>query len=1038
MRLLLTCRRCCRLGVMVLLMATPALADPKVVLIAPDAPLPRVVTGRSQLEQDAAADFCHYLSRVTGQKISVSKDMGDDKVIIHIGRDRFVEQHVAGVHQIRADGFVIKCVDHGGSLHLVLAGNLDRAAQWAVERFLRDHCGVRWLFPDPIYGEVVPSRTTITVDRKLSKTYEPDFVSRSNSGMYYFTPGRRLLRLGPYGNGYGGHAIQHIFSTEEFREHPDWFAYFDGKRQWWNYGNGWQICTTNPGTVRRAVAYVDEFFKRNPHAPIVSIGQNDGNGWCQCTNCTKFVNSFSPPYSFSERWFHWVNLVAREVGQKHSGKWIEAMAYSSTSEPPRFKLEPNVAVTKTFVLDSEFRQAERWKDFCKSVNLYSYMYGASFLGFRHYPHAAQQFLKWGHDELGALAHVTECGGDWTFDGPKYYYLQALQWDVNADVDRIMDEFCAASYGNASQPMRAFWDRLEEVYERRKPGPYRRDRKDWLFYQWVSWSTSSYVQPNDEFRDYTLDDVAFLDRCISESRELIEDESARFRLERLADAWKFNRSLLVSYLKFHEVSFDLSIESENDLQTALKRARNIAEFRRERALSLAKMRSYPHINPRISKPGFWSWGSAISIFSSENTLLDELCSAVSVFRKRTVGHDATVKYWQDISKNNSLYESARTQLNLLSDEAISNRLINGGFETGDLSGWNVDRGQLDVLSNHIRTGTFAVGSTVNGAAILSQQVSVSPRERYRLTAWGQYLNKPPEHAVPLEATVEFQDGQQPVFTEPIRSVMQTLDETAGWIRLRLTVTVPPRADSAIIKLKRTFNGKSMWDDVVFERIQPGPDIEHGTLTDPFDKEHVDFTKWSRVPGQGGTDIPQKDNGMLSMGGDSTHAIASLSRFNEIIKYRGSDRYRLRFRAASILSSMNNRPSIVSFSITNTRQPTTRMLWYLYFSDVNRSHPMLSCFNVQAGTSKFTNSWNLNHLEKQGDEIWCTMYFDPDEVTVFASTGDHFDESKESLVCRYRHGISDMTANGSVYLTLYNGTYRIAQLSLTRPSVALRPQ
>ena len=70
---------------MVLLMATPALADSKVVLIAPDAPLPRVVTGRSQLEQDAAADFCHYLSRVTGQKISVSKDMGDDKVIIHIG-----------------------------------------------------------------------------------------------------------------------------------------------------------------------------------------------------------------------------------------------------------------------------------------------------------------------------------------------------------------------------------------------------------------------------------------------------------------------------------------------------------------------------------------------------------------------------------------------------------------------------------------------------------------------------------------------------------------------------------------------------------------------------------------------------------------------------------------------------------------------------------------------------------------------------------------------------------------------------------------
>ena len=101
-------------------------------------------------------------------------------------------------------------------------------------------------------------------------------------------------------------------------------------------------------------------------------------------------------------------------------------------------------------------------------------------------------------------------------------------------------------------------------------------------------------------------------------------------------------------------------------------------------------------------------------------------------------------------------------------------------------------------------------------------------------------------------------------------------------------------------------------------------------------------------------------------------------------------------------------------------------------------MLSCFNDQAGARKFSNSWNLTHFEKRSEEIWCTMYFDPDEVTVFASAGDQFDESEESLVCRYRHGISDMTANGSVYLTLYNGTYKIDQLSLTRPSAAQRPE
>lgn len=1036
MRLLLASVRCAAFTVIGLLTCSPALADARVTLISPDSPLPRVVSGKSQLERDAAADFCDYLSRVSGRTISVSDGATDDKVIIHVGRDRFVDHHVPGLDQLRADGCVVKCVDHGGSLHLILAGNVDRAAQWAVERFLRDHCGVRWLFPDPVYGEVVPRRTTIAVDRNLMRIFEPDFVSRANCGMYYFTPPRRLLRLGPYGYGYGGHAIQHIFSTKEFREHPEWFAHFDGKRQWWSYGNGWQICTTNPGTVRRAVEFVDDFFERNPHAPVVSIGQNDGNGWCQCSNCTKFVNSFDPPYSLTERWFHWVNLVAREVGQKHSGKWIEAMAYAGTSEPPRFKLEPNVAVTKTFVLDSEFKQAERWKAVCQSVNLYSYMYGASFLGFRHYPHAAQQFLKWGHDELGALAHVTECGGDWTFDGPKYYYLQALQWDVNADVDYIMDEFCAAAYGEAAKPMRAFWDRLEEVYERRKPGPYRKDRKDWLFYQWVSWSADSYVQPNDEFREYTLDDVEFLDQNISDAKKLVNDDGARFRVQRLADAWQFQRSLLISYLKFYPVPLDVSIESENDMQTALQRAREIAEMRRERTLSLAKMRSYPHINPRISKPDFWSWGSAVSIFGHENALLDEWCSAATEFRMMSSGHADAVKVWKDIPQTDSLYRAAQTQLDLLSGDAPANRLVNGGFEAGSPLGWTTDRGQIEVIKSQSRTGDFAVVST-GGAATLSQRVSVSALERYRLTAWGRYLTDPSDWAVPMEATVEFHDGQQQVFAEPTRCVIRTLDPADGWIRLRLTVSVPPRADSATIKLKRTFNGRSLWDDVVFEKIRRGPAIERGSLTDAFDGQQLDFTKWSRVPGHGGTDSPRTQNGWLVMDGDTTHSVASLSHCNEVIKHRENERYRFRFRAAAIPSTPDDRPSVASISITNTRQPTTRMLWYLYFSAINRMQPMLSCFNDQAGARRFSSSWNIKHLENRGIDIWCTMYFDPDEVTVFASA-DGFDESEESVVCRYKHGISDMQANGSVYLTLYNGPYKLDELSLSRASVVRRPK
>ena len=145
---------------------------------------------------------------------------------------------------------------------------------------------MRWLFPDPVYGEIVPSKPTITIDEDLSKKYEPDYTVRANLGMYYFNPTRTLLRLRSHGPYSGTCPMQWIFnngsySGEIFAKHPEWFAYFMDKsqskhyrgwendkpqmrRQWWEYGNGWQICTTNPGTVEHAIKYALDYFKKIP------------------------------------------------------------------------------------------------------------------------------------------------------------------------------------------------------------------------------------------------------------------------------------------------------------------------------------------------------------------------------------------------------------------------------------------------------------------------------------------------------------------------------------------------------------------------------------------------------------------------------------------------------------------------------------------------------------------------------------------------------------------------------------------------------
>jgi len=473
----------------------------------------------------------------------------------------------------------------------------------------------------------------------------------------------RLRTYSPFPHGYGGHAIQWIFShggdyiagrrpysyggsysDGVFREHPDWFAFFSiperfaslitngrlsgspstidalkrGERRgrwWWGYGNGWQICTTNPGTVQHAAEFIRAHFRQYPDARIVSVGANDGAGWCECPECTKLANSVDPPYTISERWWHWVNQVAREATKTHPDKWVESLAYSATSTPPRFPLEDNVAITKTIVLDSELKLAEDWTQVCKSVNLYSYPFGGHAMGFRHYPRAMKAFLKWGKEKLGALGHKPECAGNWTFDGPKYHYVQALQWDANTDVDALMDEFCALSYGRAAEPMRAFWDRHEQAWENRKPTPYGETGTRLLFYQWPSWTAAPYLMPNHEFECYRLADAEFLDRCMSEATRLTrkDGEAVQFRVARMADAWNHVRTALLSKLKYYDQPEVPSVTSPETMRQALERARELAGLRADRCLYLAKIRDYRQLNPKLKHKR----GDAYTIFSHEH-------------------------------------------------------------------------------------------------------------------------------------------------------------------------------------------------------------------------------------------------------------------------------------------------------------------------------------------------------------------------------------------------------------------------------------
>ena len=79
-------------------------------VISPDSPLPCVVAaegvfvdpyhGGGNVHQDAAADLCHYLGRVTGRDIQPSGQPAEAMVTIHVGPDDFVLEHAPEVKDL--------------------------------------------------------------------------------------------------------------------------------------------------------------------------------------------------------------------------------------------------------------------------------------------------------------------------------------------------------------------------------------------------------------------------------------------------------------------------------------------------------------------------------------------------------------------------------------------------------------------------------------------------------------------------------------------------------------------------------------------------------------------------------------------------------------------------------------------------------------------------------------------------------------------------------------------------------------------------
>ena len=678
---------------------TNILLDAVLILISETGPLPTIVVSDevsragAPIVQYAAEDLSRYLKSVTGRELSVGREQFD-KICIHVGQTRYVKaMHVT--ENLSEDGFVICTRLRGKTPQLIISGRTLSGTVYGVHYFLRKYAGVNWLFPGKL-GEIIRAQTEIKIPADLDERHEPSFQVRLvySPSSVSKTFGMRNLQTwnasptttNPHDYSFVmknqrkyrvEHAIYMSIPVELYDEHPEYFPLIKGKRQRPKHrAIWWQPCISNPEVLERFIKRAQQYFDENPEAKCFPISENDSGGYCECENCQAMDYPDAPrPWAtdlcrnYSDRCWKFYVKVAEAIAKSHPGKRLGVYSYLWSNEPPSDPKLPdllpdNIHIRKCFAHESDMERMERWSRLGMSMGFHDYISWESFLEYRHYPKQIAQELQWRYRQ-GMVAGLFEIHTRSSKGGPMEWILSRLLWNINEDVDELMNVYCDSAYGKASKPMRAFWDRWEEIWMR-QPEPLTRSFHN------------RYAELYDQCTYTELDDLKYFTDKLKKAKHLAITDDDQKRVEMVALEYDMNQSFIKSVLLDRHLRDSFSEESSIgkviELMAKLARAE---KYRLDRW-------SIPGKPPEL--------GNAGSLFTLPKTLMhpeSTLDEAAFYISKKLGGLDSKTKirsFWLKVMKEYpELEQYSKSQLYCINALTQDNLILNPSFKKEN-KGW----------------------------------------------------------------------------------------------------------------------------------------------------------------------------------------------------------------------------------------------------------------------------------------------------------------------------------------------------------------
>jgi len=492
-----------------------------------------VPVGAIPAERYAADELQHYLEKMSGAKIPITTDAKKPAPYeIVLGDNRLLAKSPAKIDfgKLGPDGFVLRTDGD----RLIIAGGRPRGTLNGVYTLLEEKLGVRWFTPEL---EVAPSQNRIelpTLNEARVPALENRDVSWSEPMHNANFAARHHLNGQHYGlkEKHGGaftvyHPFVHTFDAlvppDLYKDHPEYFPLIDGKRK----GGYVQRCLTNPDVLKISIARVRQWVKEHPEATIISVSQNDAFYNCQCERCKAIDDAEGSP---AGSLLKFVNAVAEAIEPEYPNVRIDTLAYLYTRKAPKtIRPRHNVIVRLCsieccFAHPIESCPAEENRSFRDDILawgriaplLYVWDYTTNF---RHYQQPFPNFDSLQSNVRFFVNHGVKglfeegnysSGGRGEMEPLRAYVLAELLWNPETDVQKHINEFVSAYYGNVAPKILAYLDAVHRPV--REKGQH----------------IHIFDEPTSAYLSGDVMDAG--ERILDEAEQLAENNDVRFRVQ----------------------------------------------------------------------------------------------------------------------------------------------------------------------------------------------------------------------------------------------------------------------------------------------------------------------------------------------------------------------------------------------------------------------------------------------------------------------------------------------------------------------------